>query len=195
MRKVIIFNNVTLDGVMQGPASPTEDQRDGFEYGGWAAPYGAMQSEEVGDSVSQASALLMGRETYDSFFAFWPKQPSNPMTDQLNNMEKYVASRTLTSEPEWENTTLLKGDAAQTVAELKQQDGPDLMIMGSGDLAQTLMKHNLIDRYVLLIHPIVLGTGHRIFEDNTHLGTLKLVKAAPTQNGVIVAVYEPGQSS
>jgi dihydrofolate reductase len=191
MSQIIIFTMLTLDGVMQGPASPTEDQRDNFEYGGWAAPYGAMQSAEIGDSIPNETAMLFGRRTYESFYAFWPNQPSNPMTDMLNNMQKYVASTTLEEPLPWVNSTLLKRDVTTAVAELKQQDGPALLVMGSGVLSQTLMKHNLVDRYVLLIHPVVLGTGRRLFEDNTHLSNLQLVKAKPTQNGVIVAVYEP----
>jgi dihydrofolate reductase len=191
MRKVVVFTNLTLDGVMQAPAAPTEDQRENFEYGGWAAPYGAMQSEEIGDSIPDETSLLLGRRTYEGLFAFWPKQPSNPMTDMLNNMQKYVASTTLTEPLEWVNSTLLKGDAAHSVAELKKQNGPALLVMGSGDLAQTLMKHHLVDRYVLLIHPVVLGAGRRLFEDGTKPDTLKLVAAKPTPTGVIVATYEP----
>lgn len=193
MRKVIIFTMLTLDGVIQGPASLTEDQRDGFKNGGWAAPYGAMQSAEIGDSIPQETDMLFGRHTYESFYSFWPNQPSNPMTDLLNNTQKYVASTTLKEPLPWVNSTLLKGDAPETVAELKRQDAPDLLVMGSGDLAQTLMRHHLVDRYVLLIHPVVLGAGHRMFEDGTKLEGLKLTSAKPTPNGVIVAVYEPGE--
>ncbi len=195
MRKVIIFTNLTLDGVMQGPAGPDEDPRDNFQQGGWAAPYGAMQSPEIGDSIPEKTAMLFGRRTYEDFYSFWPNQPGNPMTDMLNNMQKYVASRTLESPLPWINSTLLKGEAAQTVAELKTQDGPALMVMGSGDLAQTLMKHNLVDRYVLLIHPVMLGSGHRLFEHGIPPATLRLTAARPTQTGVIVATYEPAESA
>lgn len=159
MSNVIVFTNLTLDGVMQAPGRPDEDRRGGFAHGGWAAPYGAMQSREAGESVSNFGALLLGRRTYEDFYAFWPKQTDSPFTEMLNKMPKYVASTTLREPLEWMNTTLLKGNVAEAVAALKAKPGADIVVMGSGELVQSLMPHNLIDRYVLLIHPLVLGKG------------------------------------
>jgi dihydrofolate reductase len=194
MSKVIVFTNLTLDGVMQAPGRPDEDRRGGFEHGGWAAPYGAMQSREAGEGLTSFGSLLMGRRTYEDFYAFWPKQTDSPFTEMLNNMPKFVASTTLREPLAWMNTTLLKGDLAEAVAALKAQPGPDIVVMGSGVLVQSLMKHNLIDRYVLLIHPLVLGSGRRLFADDGALATLKLVAAKPTDQGVVVMTYEPVRS-
>jgi dihydrofolate reductase len=132
----------------------------------------------------------MGRRTYENFYDFWPKQINSPFTEMLNNMQKYVASTTLKEPLAWQNSRLLKGDVAEALTELKAQPGGDLVIMGSGNLIQSLMKHNLIDRYVLLIHPLVLGSGHKLFADDGTFGTLQLVSAKPTPKGVIVATYE-----
>jgi dihydrofolate reductase len=193
MSRLVVFTNLTLDGVMQAPGRPDEDLRGNFEYGGWAVPYAAMQSPAVGESIPNFGALLFGRRTYENFFAFWPKQTDNPMTEMLNNMPKYVASTTLTEPLPWVNSTLLKGDAAQAVANLKKQpdENLDLVVMGSGDLIQTLMKHDLVDRYVLLIHPLVLGTGRRLFTERGGSTTLQLISARSTSNGVVIATYEP----
>ena len=195
MSKVIVFTNLTLDGVMQAPGRPDEDRRGGFEHGGWAAPYGAMQSSEAGENLSNFGALLLGRRTYEDFYNFWPKQTGSPFTELLNNMPKYVASTTLKEPLPWMNSTLLKGDAAEAVATLKTKPGPDIVIMGSGLLVQSLMKHNLIDRYVLLIHPLVLGSGQRLFADEGALATLELVDAKKAPKGVVVTTYEPAQSN
>jgi dihydrofolate reductase len=191
MRKIIVFMNLTLDGVMQAPGRPDEDRRGGFEHGGWAAPYGAMQSSEVGESLGNFNNLLMGRRTYEDFYAFWTKQTNNPFTEMLNKMQKYVASTTLKEPLAWVNSTLLKGDVPNALTELKAQQGDDLVIMGSGNLIQSLMKHKLIDRYVLLIHPLVLGSGQRLFSDGGADATLRLVSAKSTPKGVVVSTYEP----
>jgi dihydrofolate reductase len=179
---------------MQAPGRPDEDRRGGFEHGGWAAPYGAMQSREAGEGLTSFGSLLMGRRTYEDFFAFWPKQTGSPFTEMLNNMPKYVASTTLREPLPWMNSTLLKGDVAEAVAALKAQPGPEMVIMGSGVLVQSLMKHNLIDRYVLLIHPLVLGSGRRLFTEDGALATLKLIAAKPTGQGVVVMTYEPART-
>lgn len=167
MRKVVVFTNLSLDGVMQAPGSPDEDLRDGFTYGGWAASYNAMQSSAAAESLASANIgpLLFGCRTYENFYAFWPKQTDNPFTEILNNKEKYVASTTLVEPLAWHNSTLLKGDAAEAVAALKAQPGKDFMVMGSGELVQTLMRHHLVDLYVLLIHPLILGSGRHLFPD------------------------------
>jgi len=189
MSKVVVLTNLTLDGVMQGPAGPDEDRRGGFEHGGWAAPYAAM--EATGNNFASAGALLFGRRTYENFYAVWPKQTNSPYTEFLNTIPKYVASTTLKEPLPWSNSTLLKGDAAQAVSQLKQQPGKDLLIMGSGELIQSLMRANLIDDYVLLIHPLVLGSGRRLFPDGGAAATLRLVATSTTDKGVVIATYQP----
>ena len=189
MRKVVVLTNLTLDGVMQGPAGPDEDRRGGFEHGGWAAPYAAM--EATGNNFASAGALLFGRRTYENFYAVWPKQTNSPYTEFLNTIPKYVASTTLKEPLPWSNSTLLKGDAAQAVSQLKQQPGKDLLIMGSGELIQSLMRANLIDDYVLLTHPLVLGSGRRLFPDGGAAATLRLVATSTTDKGVVIATYQP----
>ena len=189
MSKVVVLTNLTLDGVMQGPAGPDEDRRGGFEHGGWAAPYAAM--EGTGNTFASAGALLFGRRTYENFYAVWPKQTNSPYTEFLNTIPKYVASTTLMEPLPWSNSTLLKGDAAQAVSQLKEQPGKDLLIMGSGELIQSLMRANLIDDYVLLIHPLVLGSGRRLFPDGGAAATLRLVATSTTDKGVVIATYQP----
>jgi dihydrofolate reductase len=189
MSKVIVFTNLTLDGVMQAPGRPDEDRRGGFEYGGWAAPYAAMT--QAGDSIGTIGALLLGRRTYEDFYAVWPKQKESPFSAMLDNMQKYVASTTLSEPLPWINSTLLSGDATQTVARLKQESGTDLVIMGSRELVQSLMRHQLIDEYVLLIHPLILGSGSRLFPEEQTLAALRLVDIKTTPTGVVVATYRP----
>jgi dihydrofolate reductase len=189
MSKVVVLTNLTLDGVMQSPAGPDEDRRGGFEHGGWAAPYAAM--EATGNNFASAGALLFGRRTYENFYAVWPKQTNSPYTEFLNTIPKYVASTTLKEPLPWSNSSLLKGDAAQAVSQLKEQPGKDLLIMGSGELIQSLMRANLIDDYVLLIHPLVLGSGRRLFPDGGAAATLRLVATSTTDKGVVIATYQP----
>ena len=191
MRKVVVFNNLTLDGVLQSPGRPEEDQRGGFQHGGWGAPYNAMQSSEAGESLTGFGALLLGRYTYTSLYDFWSKQVGNPFTERLTQLSKYVASTTLSEPLPWENSTLLKGNVLEAVATLKAGAGDDLIVMGSGNLIQTLMKHRLIDRYILLIHPLVLGSGRRLFPDNGVPAQLRLVSTKGTANGVAVTTYVP----
>lgn len=191
MRKVVVFTNLSLDGVMQAPARPDEDRRGGFEHGGWAASYSAMT--QAGD-IGNIGALLLGRRTYEDFYAVWPKRKDSPFSAILDNMQKYVASTTLSEPLAWCNSTLLKGDAAETVARLKQESGNDLMIMGSGVLAQSLMRANLIDSYVLLIHPLILGSGRRLFPEGGTFATLRLVDTRTTNNGVVIVRYQPEES-
>jgi len=191
MRKVVVFNNLALDGVMQAPGRPEEDRRGGFRHGGWAAAYNAMQSAEAGESLTNFGALLIGRRTYEILYDYWPQQTGNPFTEMLTQMPKYVASTTLAEPLPWENSVLLKGDLAKAVTALKEEQGGDLVMMGSGGLIQSLMPHNVIDRYVLLIHPLVLGSGRRLFPDEGAQAALHLVSAKSTANGVVVATYEP----
>ena len=189
MSKIIVFTNVTLDGVMQAPARPDEDLRGSFAHGGWATPYNAMA--QVGESMPTIGALLLGRRTYEDFYAVWPQRKDSPYSALLDNMRKYVASRTLTEPLAWMNSTLLKGDTAEAVAKLKEQSGTDLIVMGSGELARSLMRANLVDEYVLLIHPLLLGPGQRLFDEATPATRLRLVSSVTTGTGVIIATYQP----
>jgi dihydrofolate reductase len=176
---------------MQAPALPDEDLRGGFKHGGWA--HAAMQSSQAGESLPSFGALLLGRRTYENMYGYWPKQTNSPFTEILNNLQKYVASTTLREPLPWINSTLLTGNVPQAVTALKAQEGGDLIIMGSGELIQTLMKHNLIDRYLLLIHPLVLGSGRHLFSDGGASVALQLVSAKATPTGVVVATYQPAK--
>ncbi len=192
MSRVVVTNHVTLDGVMQAPGRPDEDVRGGFDRGGWALPYNdPVMGRVMGEGMAQTGALLLGRRTYEDFASVWPHRKDNPFTDVLNNVQKYVASTTLTEPLPWKNSTLLEGDAADAVADLKQQPGPDLAILGSGELIQSLRRRNLIDEYVLLIHPLVLGSGRRLFPDGTSPADLRLVDSVTTTTGVMIATYQP----
>lgn len=188
MGKVVVFTNVTLDGVMQGPGRPEEDRRGGFARGGWATPYAAMA--EAGGGAGFTGALLFGRRTYESFYGFWPTQKDSPFTAHLDRTPKYVASRTLREPLPWMNSTLLAGDAADAVLRLKEE-GRELLVMGSGDLVQSLMKRNVVDQYILLIHPLVLGSGRRLLADGGPSCALRLVDSKTTTRGVVIATYEP----
>jgi dihydrofolate reductase len=188
MSKVVVFMNLTLDGVMQAPGRPDEDRCGGFEHGGWAMPYATMEAAE--ESMAYTGALLLGRRTYEDFYAVWPNRTDNPFTAVLNNTQKYVASTTLEEPLSWSNSTLLKGDAAEAVARLKEELGKDLVILGSGELVQSLMRRNLVDEYVLLIHPLVLGSGRRLFADGGAFAALRLVGAKTTTTGVVIATYQ-----
>jgi dihydrofolate reductase len=192
MAKIVVFNSVTLDGVMQAPGRPDEDPRGGFTYGGWAGPYADPElGMAAGESMATTGGLLLGRRTYEDFYSVWPGRTDNPYTEVLNNSPKYVASRTLQEPLPWMNSILLGGNAADAVALLKNQLEKDLVILGSGELIQTLMEHDLIDRYILLIHPLVLGTGTRLFRDGTAFSKLQLVASRPTGTGVLIATYQP----
>jgi len=191
MRKVVVFTNLTLDGVMQAPGRDDEDRRGGFQHGGWAVPFAAMN--EAGGSLSDTGPLLMGRRTYEDFYAYWPKQKDNPFTEVLNNTPKYVASTTLKEPLRWSNSTLLKGNVPEAVADLKAQSGKDFLVMGSGELVQTLMKHNLVDEYVLLIHPLILGSGQRLFRSDGTFASLQLVDSRTTSKGVVITTYKPAE--
>jgi dihydrofolate reductase len=191
MRDIVVFNSLTLDGVMQAPGLPDEDPRGGFTQGGWAAPY--MDETMTNMAGESDSDLLLGRITYENLYGYWPKQTDdNPFTEILNRTQKHVASRTMSEPLPWKNSTLLKGDAAETVGTLKAGEGNDLVVLGSGELVRTLMRHNLVDRYVLLIHPLVLGSGRRMFAGANH-AKLHLVETVTTTTGVIIATYSHGR--
>jgi dihydrofolate reductase len=188
--KVIAVENVTLDGVAQAPGGPNEDTREGFKFGGWAPVYGdEVLGSFMGEQMAHGGSMMFGRRTYEQFHGYWPNQTDNPFTDVLNNATKYVASTTLRSPLPWENSILLSGDAAAAVAELKTSEGPDLVILGSLNLVQSLMQRDLIDEFLLTIYPLVLGSGRRLFADHGSDATFDLAMTKPTTTGVIIAQY------
>ena len=192
MSKVTVFNSLTLDGVMQAPGRPDEDPRGGFSHGGWAVPYSdEVMGQVAAKGMAGSGSLLLGRRTYQDFHAFWPNQTDNPFTEVLDNTRKYVASTTLREPLGWRNSTLLEGDAADAVARLREQPGEDLTVLGSGQLVQSLRRRDLVDEYVLLIHPLVLGSGRRLFPDGGSVAALRLVDSVTTTTGVIIATYRP----
>ena len=192
MRKLIVLENVTLDGVMQAPGGKDEDRRGGFEHGGWSGPYhDDVKMQVMGEGMSRPTDMVLGRWTYLKFHEVWAGRTDNPFTAVFERSRKYVASRTLRGPLPWVNSTLLEGDAADAVAALKQESGPDLLLMGSGVLAQALLRRGLVDEYQLVIHPLVLGSGRRLFDDGMPCTSLKLVRSVPTTTGVIIAFYQP----
>lgn len=190
MGKITVINNVTLDGVMQGPARPDEDTRGGFIHGGWAIPYqDSVLAKKMGEMMASGNgSLLLGKRTYEDFYSVWPKRTDNPITQHLNQVQKYVASTTLKEPLPWQNSVLLGGDAADAVAALKRQDGGDLAVLGSGELIKSLIRRRLIDEYILLIFPIALGSGRRLFPEG-EVVRLRLVDSLTTTTGVIIASY------
>jgi dihydrofolate reductase len=196
MSKIVVVENLSLDGVMQAPGRADEDLRGGFAHGGWALPYNdSVKGQIMAKGMADAGPLLFGRRTYEDFFSVWPNRTDNPFTEVLDNAQKYVASTTLTEPLPWKNSTLLEGDAADAVARLKEQPGKDIVVMGSGELVRSLMRRNLVDDYVLLIHPLVLGTGRRLFADAGAFAALRLVDAQTTTTGVMIATYRQAEQT
>ena len=191
MRRLIVSTFLTLDGVMQAPGGPGEDDSGGFAQGGWSVNYWDEQMGEVmGKAMSTPFDLVLGRRTYDIFAGFWPNAPEEAGGKPLNDATKYVASR---SRPalEWSNSVLIEGDAAEGIAALKQGDGPELQVHGSGNLIQTLLRHDLVDEYRLWVFPVVIGSGKRLFSDGTVPAGLKLVGSTVSSTGVVIGTYEP----
>lgn len=188
MRKIIVIEFITLDGVIQGPGSPTEDTSGGFTYGGWEFPLG---DDVVGTAIQKQLNLpfdlLLGRKTFDIWAPYWPKH--GDIWPKVNTATKYVASNTLTSS-DWQPTVFLSGDIAEKIRQLKQQTGPDLHVYGSANLVQTLMKHDLIDEFWLKIYPITLGTGKRLFVDGTIPAAFKVTESQVSPNGIIMVNYK-----
>jgi dihydrofolate reductase len=197
MGRIVVMNHVTLDGVMQGPGRPDEDTRGGFTLGGWgsrSATPGDAAGAAMGERMEAGGGLagwLFGRWTYESLLAFWNAQ-GGPFKDALNNSPKYVASTTLEEPVPWPNSTLLRGDIFDAVGALKAQSGGVLAIMGSGVLIGSLMAADLIDEYLLMIHPLVLGAGRRLFPAGVH-ASLLLTGSVTTATGVVIATYEPAR--
>jgi dihydrofolate reductase len=192
MRKLIASTFVSLDGVMQAPGGPEEDPTENFPFGGWTFPYWDETIDISGSGFDgKDRELVLGRKTYEIFEAYWPDQPAdNPVAKLLNADRKHVASRTLTN-LQWNNSTLLHGDVAAAVAALKTQPGPDLQIIGSGNLIQTLQAAALIDQYHVWTFPVVLGRGKRLFEAGAKAGALRLVASQTSKTGVVMSTYVP----
>lgn len=191
MRKLIVSTFLTLDGVMQAPGGPGEDDDGGFAHGGWSVNYwDEMMGEVMGAAMSRPFDLVLGRRTYDIFAAYWPRATEEGGAKPLNDATKYVASR---SRPtlDWRNSVLIEGDAADGVAALKQEDGPELQVHGSGNLIQTLLGKNLVDEFRLWVFPVLLGSGKRLFSAGTIPAGLKLVDTKVSTTGVVIGTYEP----
>lgn len=189
--KIVVINNVTLDGVMQAPGRADEDTRGGFPYGGWAATGSAVPDAEItaamGARMSQSDGLLFGRRTYEDLLATWNSR-GGFLKEALNAAPKYVVSQTLTEPLPWPNSTLLSGDVVGAVAELRSRPGRELHVMGSGQLIETLVAHELVDKFLLMIFPVVIGRGRRLFSGDDYL-KLALVDAKATSSGVVIATY------
>jgi len=193
MGRIILNTNLTLDGVMQAPGRPDEDTRGGFEHGGWGQPYfDDVMEQKAAEGMAGTEAFLFGRRTYEDFASVWPSMPAdNPFAVVLNDRPKYVASTTLREPLPWANSTLLEGDLGEAVVALKERQEKDIVVLGSGELARSLMEHGLVDRYVLWIHPLVLGSGRRLFTDGMAPASLRLLDTTTTTTGVVIATYEP----
>jgi len=196
MRRIVVSEFLTLDGVMQAPGDPNEDRSGGFDKGGWQLAYfDDIFGSVMMDAFAATGGMLLGRLTYENFAAHWPKQPADdPLAATMNGLEKYVVSTTLTEPLAWQNSTLIKDDVAGEVAKLKQGSGKEIQVIGSGELVQDLIRHDLVDAYRLMIHPLVLGTGKRLFRDGTAPTNLRLVDSKPTTTGVLILTYEPEKS-
>jgi dihydrofolate reductase len=189
MRKLVVLSFITLDGVMQAPGGPQEDPTGGFKYGGWVFPYFDEMAGKVMDKqMGHPFDLLLGRKTYEIFAAHWPYQKDSKIADRLNDAKKYVVSKTL-KKLDWENTTLISDNVPQEIKQLKEQQGPDLHMHGSGNLIQTLLKNDLVDELWLKIFPITLGKGKRLFEAGAIPVAFTLSESVVTPSGVIVASY------
>lgn len=190
-RKLVVITFLTLDGVMQAPGGRKEDAEAGFKYGGWQMPFVGDKGKGLWEVMRKADGLLIGRKTYDIFAHYWPTKGKNVpgFGPYMNNITKYVASKTL-RKTDWENSYLLKGPVAKAVARIKREKGKDIIIFGSGNLCQTLMRHHLIDEYFLMIHPLALGKGKRLLNPDGPKQDLRLLKSKITQDGILVLTYK-----
>lgn len=190
MRRLITTTFLTLDGVMQAPGGPGEDDSGGFAHGGWSVNYwDDKMSEIMGEATSKPFAMVLGRKTYDIMAAYWPTAPEESGAKVFNDATKYVASRSDRS-LDWANSVQIEGDAADGLAALKKEDGPELQVHGSANLIQSLLPSNLIDQYRLWVFPLVIGTGKRLFADGTIPTGLKLVDQKVSTTGVVIGTYE-----
>jgi dihydrofolate reductase len=191
MSRLVITNNLTLDGVMQSPSHPDEDRRGGFEHGGWAPPYAdSVMGEFMANRIEHGGSMLFGRRTYEQFASYWPHQPDdNPYAAVLNSRRKCVVSTTLGEQLPWANSTVLR--EVEAVAALKDQADGNIAVLGSGQLSQSLMRHGLVDEYVLAIHPLVLGSGRRLFPEGSPFAKLRLEDSVTTTTGVVIGTFRP----
>jgi dihydrofolate reductase len=197
MRRVIVNEFMSLDGVAQAPGAPDEDRSGGFKHGGWHLRYfDDLSQQRVLESIVEAGGFLLGRRTYEIFASYWPNasEEEQVIAEPLNTKAKYVASTTLTDPLEWQNSTLLRGDVLEAVAALKRGDGADLHVIGSTELVQMLIARGLVDEFRLMIDPVVLGGGKRIFRDDGSLRPLRLVASEATTTGAILATYAPAEA-
>ena len=197
MRRVIVDEWMSLDGVVQAPGAEDEDTSGGFQHGGWHVPYFDETSQKwVVENLTEAGGFLLGRRTYEIFAGYWPNasEEEQVLAQPLNTRPKYVASRTLSEPLAWQNSTLLQGDLAEAVVALKDEDGDDLHVIGSAELVQTLIEHDLIDEFRVMIDPLLLGGGKRIFRDDGALRPLRLVDNQLTTTGAILATYAPAET-
>jgi dihydrofolate reductase len=197
MRKVVVVEWISLDGVVQAPGHPDEDRDGGFEHGGWHMPYfDDLARTWVVQGYAEAGGFLFGRRTYDNLAAYWPNasEEEQVIAEPLNTKPKYVASRTLTEPLDWQNSSLLTGGIAQAVLRLKKEDGRDLHVIGSPEFVQTLIEHDLVDEYRLMIDPLVVGGGKRLFRDDSALKPLRLVESQTTSTGAILATYATSEA-
>ena len=189
MRKLVTSTFVTMDSVMQAPGGPGEDDSGGFKSGGWLVPYfDDIVGQAMGEIFAKQPEILLGRKTYEIMAAYWP-HTDEPGADNMNNAKKYVVSQTL-NKVDWNNSTLIKGDVVKEITRLKALDGPELQVHGSSNLIQTLLKHNLIDEMHLLIFPVTIGYGKRLFGEGTNPSSFKLVDSKISGSGVIIATYQ-----
>jgi dihydrofolate reductase len=190
MRKINASTFISLDGVMQAPGGPEEDPTEKFKFGGWTVPYWDDASGAImGEIFSKPYELLLGRKTYDIFAAYWPQHNDNPIGEQFNAVTKYVA----TSAPDtltWHNSKPLGSDVVASLRELKKQDGPDLLIQGSSVLAHSLLASDLIDKLTLLVYPVILGHGKRLFDDAALPSSFRLASSKTSSTGVVMSTYE-----
>ncbi len=192
MRELIVNTFVTLDGVMQAPGGPDEDRSGGFEHGGWSFGYWDEQMQRaMGELMSKPFDLVLGRKTYEIFAAYWPHHADEPGAEPLNKATKHVASTTL-KDLEWENSRLIEGDVPDGIRGLKGQDGPELQVHGSANLIQTLLEYGLVDEFRLLIFPLVLGTGKRLFDGGTVPAGFEATSSETSSTGVVMATYRTG---
>jgi dihydrofolate reductase len=191
MRKLVVITFLTLDGVMQAPGGKIEDTEGDFKYGGWQMTFEADNDDTMPENLRKAGALLLGRKTYDIFASYWPTigKDEEVFGPLINNLTKYVASKTI-HKTEWQNSILLEGDVADAIVRLKGEAGKDILVIGSGNLSQTLMRRNLIDEYILMIHPIMLGKGKRLFQEDGPKQDLELLKSKATKSGILVLTYK-----
>jgi dihydrofolate reductase len=197
MRKVIVNEFMALDGVVQAPGGADEDTSGGFEHGGWHMPFmDEIAQNDVLGGINEAGGFLLGRRTYEIFAAYWPNAPEEEqvIAEPLNTKPKYVASRTLSEPLEWQNSRLLQGEVPEAVAALRQEDGGDLHVIGSSELVQTLIENDLVDELRVMIDPLVVGGGKRIFRDDGALRQLRLLESQVTSTGAFLGRYAPAES-